>query len=352
MANIEKRISKGGDISYRVKVRLKGFPVQSATFKRKTDAGIWAQQTEAAIREGRHFRTTKAKKHTLAELINKYTKEVLELRESSTANQQHYLKYWKECIGSYVLADVTPALISEHRNSLIGRINDYGKSISPSTANRYTTALGHVFTVAVQEWEWIEQNPVRRITKLKEPRGRVRFLDDDERYRLLEACKESENPLLYLIVILALSTGARKNEILQLRWDDIDFKRGLITVHNTKNGERRSLPLKGLAYELMRKHAQVRQIRNALVFASTKTGKPIDIRSAWETALKRAEIEDFRFHDLRHSAASYLAMNGASLVEIAEILGHKTLQMVKRYAHLSEKHTSAVVENMNKRIFG
>lgn len=352
MASIEKRINNDGSQSFRVKVRLKGYPTQSATFERLTDARKWIQDTESAIREGRYFRTSKAKKHSLNELIDKYYKQVLDLTPKDTTNQRHYLKYWKEKLGSYVLADVTPSLITEHRNRLVGEINNYGRKIGTSTANRYVTALGHVFTIAVNEWELIENNPVRKVSKLKEPRGRVRFLSDEERAKLLQACKESENPFLYTITVLALSTGARKNEILTLRWEDIDFKRGLITIHYTKNGERRSLPLKGYALELVQGHSKVRSLKNDYVFPSLKSGHPIDIRTAWENAVKKAEITDFKFHDLRHSAASYLAMNGASLAEIAEVLGHKTLQMVKRYAHLSEAHTSKVVESMNRKIFG
>ena len=139
-------------------------------------------------------------------------------------------------------------------------------------------------------------------------------------------------------------------ELLNLTWHDVDLKRGTITIHETKNGERRTLPLTGIALELLRQ--QIRRIDTSFVFPSPDGKKPLDIRSAWDTALRRAEIPDFRFHDLRHSAASYLAMNGASLMEIAEILGHKTLAMVKRYAHLSESHTRSVVARMNQAVFG
>jgi len=214
------------------------------------------------------------------------------------------------------------------------------------------TALGHVFTVAVNEWEWMEQNPVRKVSKYKEPRGRVRFLSDDEREKLLEACKESDNRFLYTVVVLALSTGARKMELLELKWQDVDLTRKSIILHETKNDDRRVLPLQGYALSLILECSKIRKLHCPYVFPSDKKCQPIDIRTAWENALKRAEIEDFRFHDLRHSAASYLAMNGASLAEIAEVLGHKTLQMVKRYAHLSEAHTAKVVQSMNERIFG
>jgi len=352
MASIEKRTLGDGTTSYRVKVRLKGFPVQTATFERLTDARRWVQQTESAIRDGRHFKTSQSKKHTLADLIEKYETEVLPLKHNSTENQRCYLKWWKENIGEYTLADVNAALITEYRNKLIGDKNQYGREKGVSTANRYTTALGHVFTVAVNEWEWLEHNPVRKIKKIQEPRGRVRFLSDEERPILLEACKKSENPHLYTVVILALSTGARKNEILNLKWRDIDLIRSLVTLHETKNGERRSLPIKGYANTLIEEKFKMRDKNCDYVFPSEKKCQPIDIRTAWENAVKNAGIADFRFHDLRHSAASYLAMNGASLAEIAEVLGHKTLQMVKRYAHLSQAHTAGVVERMNQKIFG
>lgn len=360
MANIQKRVLKSGETSYRVQVRLKGHPTETASFHRLTDAKRWAQQTEAAIREGRHFKTVEAKKHTMAQTIDRYSKEVLAHRENPV-NQKTYLKYWKEKLGDYRLSDITPALIVEHRNALVGSKNKYGRSIGLATANRYSQALGHVFTVAMKEWGWINQNPLLNIAKYKEPRGRVRFLSDDERIALLEACKDSDNPYLYTVVVLALSTGARKMEILGLKWQDIDFERKQIILHETKNDERRTLPLQGYALSLIQEHAKVRKLGCDYVFPSKKAKKdangkivyqPIDIRTAWENALKKAEVEDFRFHDLRHSAASYLAMNGASLAEIAAVLGHKTLQMVKRYAHLSEAHTHDVVSKMNEKVFG
>ncbi len=131
----------------------------------------------------------------------------------------------------------------------------------------------------------------------------------------------------------------------------MDFARNVIILHETKNGERRILPLTGHALELIQQHSKLRHVKCDLVFPSNNLKKPVDLRTPFENALKRAEIADFRWHDLRHSCASYLAMSGASLAEIAEILGHKTLQMVKRYAHLSDAHTSKVVARMNERIF-
>lgn len=352
MANIEKRVSQDGKATYRVKVRLKGFPTQNATFERLTDARKWAQNTESAIREGRHFKTTEAKRRTLGQLIDRYIEDVLPSKPKNSKNTLLHLTWWKEELGSFSLADISPAMIAEKRDHLASGITKRNTKRSPSTVVRYMAALSHAFTIAVKEWGWLEDSPMRRVTKPKEPRGRVRFLSDEERARLLTECKNSDSEMLYLAVVLALSTGARRMEILGLQWQDIDLQRGFITLHETKNGDRRALPLAGHALELMKQHAKVRHVNCPLVFPSKNFKNPIDLRTPFENALKRAEIMDFRWHDLRHSCASYLAMNGASLAEIAEILGHKTLQMVKRYAHLSEAHTSKVVARMNEKIFG
>lgn len=352
MATIEKRQISEDEISYRVKIRLKGFPIQHATFKRLTDAKRWAQQTEAAIREGRFFKTSEAKRHTLAETIDRYIAHVLPKKPKMIHDQKMQLEWWKAEIGAHTLASVTPALIAEYRDKLLHQITPRRTQRSPATVNRYLSALSHLFTIAVKEWGWVDENALSKVSKLKEPRGRVRFLSDEERERLLKACRESDNPYLYIVVILCLSTGARKMEIMNLKWSEVDFNRSVITLHETKNNERRLLPLAGKANELLRSHSKIRNLHSKLLFPSSDLKKPIDIRTSWENALKKAEITDFRFHDLRHSAASYLALNGASLAEIAEVLGHKTLQMVKRYAHLSEAHTAKIVAKMNEKIFG
>jgi len=354
MATIEKRASKvDGSAQYRVRVRLRGFPPQTASFKRLTDAKKWVQQTEAAIREGRHFKTVESRKHTLQEAVERYLKFVLPSKKpNSQKDQKKQLQWWADAIGYLSLADVTPAVIAEQRDKLAQGKTPKGNDRTPATVNRYLAVLSHLFTLSVKEWGWAYENTVLKVTRLKEPRGRVRFLSDDERARLLDECKKSESTYLYTIVVLALSTGARKMEILCLKWTNIDFARGVITLQETKNGEVRVLPLTHLALELIKQHAKVRTLHCDFVFPAHSLKKSIDITTPWETALRRAEIKDFRFHDLRHSAASYLAMNGASLAEIAEILGHKTLKMVKRYSHLSEAHTSKVVEKMNQKIFG
>ena len=354
MANFETRETQDGKTSYRVKIRLKGYPPQTATFQRLTDAKKWAAATESAIREGRHFKTAEAKKHTLADLVDRYIKDELPKKTTKLgSNQKAQLEWWKAEIGAYTLADINPSVVVQCRDKLLTEIGNRGKVRTPASVVRYMAALSHAFTIAVNDWQWLEDSPMRKVKKPKESRGRVRFLDDGERTKLLAACKESSNPWLYPCVILALSTGMRQGELMGLKWQDVNLKDGYLILHETKNGERRRVPLAGLGLELLREHAKVRRLDTDLLFPGTvhKT-KPIDLRKPFDTALKAAAINDFHWHDLRHCTASYLAMNGASLAEIAEVLGHKTLQMVKRYAHLSDGHVSNVVASMNAKIFG
>lgn len=344
MAEIEKRKSKKGEISYRVKVRLKGCPAQYATFKRLTDAKRWEQQTESAIREGRYFKASEAKRHTLAEAIDRYVENILPRKPKIALKQYPQYQWWKEQLGNFLLVDITPALLAEHRDKLAATKTPKGGLKTPATINRYLAALSHLFTIAIKEWEWMENNPLRKISKLKEPRGRDRYLSDDERDRLLKACKESDTPYLYLAVILAISTGARKMEIFGLRWERIDFDRNVIVLNETKNGDCRSLTLAGYALNLMQTYSRLCNFpKTGWLFPSERVDKPIDLRKSWDKALKQAGVSDFKFHDLRHTAASYLAMNNATVPQIAEVLGHKTLQMVKRYVHLSKTHVSSVV---------
>jgi integrase len=344
MATIERRRGRHG-LRYRVKVRVGG-TAQSATFASLPAARHWASLTEATCRAQRLFPASEATRHTLGALLERYAREVLPRKSPGTQRHQGtHLAWWQTHLGAYRLQDVTPARLVACREQLA-----HGRA--PGTVQQYLATLAHACAVAVREWQWLDESPMRKVTKPTAPRGRVRCLSADERHRLLEACKASGNPYLYLVVVLALSTGARKMELLTLTWREVDLPRGVITVPKTKNGERRVLPLAGPALALLQQHARVRRIDTPLVFPWADGRHPLDIRYAWTQAVQAAQITDFRFHDLRHSCASYLAMNGASLLEIAELLGHKTLAMVQRYAHLTESHLHGVVTRMNAAIFG
>lgn len=284
--------------------------------------------------------------------MNQYRYEKQALTSIKRSRREHILQWWRESIGERLIGDVTPALIVECREKLATESTHQGKKRAPATIVSYLASLSLVFSVASREWQWIESNPVAKVSKPSLPRGRTRFLDEDERDRLLQACQESSNSLLYTITVIALSTGMRRNEILSLKWNDIDFVRGRLTLQETKNGDCRVVPLAGHALELVRELEDKRRVDSELLFPSKNPSKPIDFRSAWRVAVKNAGIKDFRFHDTRHCCASYLLMNGASLAEVGEVLGHRNVQTSKRYSHLSDSHRFNLVSSMNEKIFG
>jgi integrase len=366
MASIQRIVSPlTKSVSYRVQVRVRGRAAESETFPNIKEAKAWAASTESAIREGRHFPHMKSKRTLFAALVQRYRDTVLkDGRESSKAVREQHLGWWGKQFAGRTLAEITPDLVSEAVDALAaekftrGKVqNKKGVEIhpteytrSPATINRYLATLSHMFTMAVKEWRLVASNPVRDITKKKEARGRVRFLSDSERDALFSACAASDWPALHTLVLVAISTGARRGELINLKWDDVDLKGARAIVRETKNGETRSLPLVGKALEALRALKLQGSAKSPWVFAQPSgfPGPYENFDGVWYAALEAAGIEDFRFHDLRHTTASYLASQGASLLEIADTLGHKTLSMVKRYAHLAQSHKVSAIERMAK----
>lgn len=347
MGSIRELTGKDGVNSYHAEVRLRGHPIQRATFRTKSLAKKWVQDTESAIRDGRHFRTSEAKRHTVAEMVDRFIAQWLTKYPDREKKQASLLGWWKENCGHLLLSDLTSAVIAECRDKLMEGQTVRGSIRSPSTVNRYLSALGKALSVAVKEWGWIEDSPMRKVAKPKEGTGRDRFLSLDEREKLLSECKTSSNPNLYPIVALALITGMRFGEITALTWRDVDFDRKTIVLQKTKNGDKRYLPLTDEAERIFMDMRDPEVHLDDLVFRSHRNrerSQSASIRSAFQTALKRSGIANFRFHDLRHTAASYLAMNGATQGELMAILGHRSPHMTRRYAHYSQSHLRNVLE--------
>lgn len=367
MASIRERIDATGKKSFHVQIRIKGFPPQTQSFDNKTIAKQWAQRVETELREGRYMPHAVAQRHTVQEMLETYRDRVLNpLKPKRVRDQGQQLQWWIDKIGRYSLADITPAIIGKHRDELLATMfgTKKPKLLAPATVVRYLAVLSHAFSVAVKEWEWLPESPMSKVKKPKVANGRVRYLSADELDCLRSAAALSENKYLAVVVEVAIATGMRYSEIMNLRWSDVLLNEqglcGLAVLEETKNGERRGVPLTGRGQSAMDALRQAHMKNNkgnvnanVLLFPSaTKIDKPVELRKSWETTLKRAGIENFRFHDLRHTTASYLAMEGATGPEIAEVLGHKDLQMVKRYAHLSKAHITGVLSRMSESRLG
>ncbi len=349
MATVREYKREDGSITYHAEVRLKGYPPQRASFRTRTLAKKWIQDTESSIRDGRHFRTAEAKKHTVNDLIDRFISQWLSQSPHRVVRQTAYLSWWKNRLGHLLLVDLTPAILAEARDALLAEKTPRETIRNPSTVNRYIAALSRALTIAMKEWGWLDDTPMRKVSKPSEGKGRNRLLSLEEKDWLLEACKVSVNPHLYPIVSLALLLAMRFGEIVSLKWENIDFANKLITLEQTKNGERRILPLTPAVEEIIASCRKT-DIMHGLVFkpsSPTNRSGVVDIRNAFMRAIAQANIKNFRFHDLRHAAASYLAMNGATQGELMAILGHKSPSMTRRYAHYSQKHMANLMERMH-----
>ncbi|MDA0706884.1 MAG: site-specific integrase [Proteobacteria bacterium] len=344
MSQIRKREGKGGT-RYMAVVRREG-QSRSATFRAKSEALKWAGLIEADITKGKHLPPTESKRKSVRDLMTRY-KEIVIPKQKDQTNPTRHAEHWIERLGDLKLSRLSPAVLVECRDEL-------SKEKAPSTVNRYLAVMSHACTLAEREWGWLESNPLRKVGRLKESPGRVRYLSDDERGRLLKAVKDSDHPFLCPILLIALTTGARRQEILGLRWRNVDLKARRAVIEDTKNNERRSLALVPQVIDELTKLKKLRRIDDDLIFAHPNSGKPsyFFFEKAWRESREKAKIKDFRFHDLRHSCASYLAMNGATTAEIAAVLGHKTLAMVKRYSHLSDEHVRGIVERTAEKVLG
>jgi len=339
--------------TYQVQVRSRGHRPITKTFHSLTMAKKWGRDTEARLERGEGV-SNEAHKHTVEQAIDRFLKQRPEL-----GTAQYNLRWWKREHGHVRLSAVTRAWLQEVRDDFAASTYTRGKGkkktthrMSAGAANRNLTYLRAVLAEAVR-WGWILQNPASGISKLTEPRGRVRFLSDEERQALLKACQASPSRALYPLVVAAISSGARAGELLALRWSDVDLAKGIGVIHDSKNGEARRLYFRGIALDALKDLNKVRHLKSDLVFTTDGGTRYQYYNQDFATAREAAKVADFRFHDLRHTAASYLAQSGATLLEIAEVLGHKTLQMTQRYSHLTSSHVADVVDRaMQKRLGG
>jgi integrase len=231
------------------------------------------------------------------------------------------------------LFEIKPQMIEEYKSERL-------KKVAPATVNRELTCLKHMFTMAI-EWEYIRTNTVKVVKRLKEPPGRLRYLREKEVECLIDKCRKHLRP----IVVTALNTGMRKSEILNLRWADVDLKNLRITINNSKNNERRIVPInKNLHKELS---PLLKRANGNFVFSNSYSKPFGSISKGFSAAIKRAGIEDFRFHDLRHTFGSYMVMQGVDIRTVQQLLGHKDIKMTMRYSHLSPEHVKEAIGRLD-----
>lgn len=265
-------------------------------------------------------------------------KEFMELyskqNKRSWARDEISLAHLKEFFKGKCLSEITPDLIEKYR------LRRKADGVSLSTINRELACLKTLFGKAI-EWEKCETNPARKVKKFRENGVKERILTIDEMRRLIDAASSGIRPIL----VTALNTGMRKNEILSLRWENIDLLKGYILIEDSKSGRSRKVPMNGQVLEALGGLKQ----REEFIFSNAGTGSYIkDVKTAFKGACQRAKIKGLRFHDLRHTAASKMIEGGIDLVTVSKILGHASIQMTMRYAHPTPENMRRAVEKLGE----
>ena len=308
------------------------------------------KKREVEVLEGKYLDIKKEEKIKFEVFADEY----LELHCKTNnkcwfTNDSRLLTVLKRHFSGKYLHEITPHLIEKFKSDRMQEIKitpkgKKKKSLKPATVNRHLACLKSLFNKAIAWNKFTGPNPVRGVKLFKENNQRLRFLEKEEINKLFSVCNKN----LRSIVTVAVYTGMRRGEILGLKWRDLDIKQGVIYLHNTKNGEKRELPINEqvkTALIQVRKHPQ-----SEYIFCKQDGSNVGDIKKSFLTAIRKSGIKDFHFHDLRHTFASQLIMSGADLNTVRELLGHKSIQMTLRYSHLSANHKQRAVDILGRRI--
>jgi integrase len=303
-------------------------------------------QRKTEIVEGRFFPTVRQRPSLFDDLLDEYREAKRREGKAVMASNIGYARL-RERFGGRRAGEIASDDVDRWRR-------DLAETMAPATVNLHLCLLRAILRHAVRTRR-LKASELPQIAALKTNNKLVRYLTGDEERRLLEALPER----LRLLVVVAIHTGMRKGELLNLTWDDIDFVSGTITVREGKSGEGRRLPMSATARRalLALREPQQQSMRalilsgdgaSAWVFSAPRGGFLMNLNRDWYRALKRAELRDFRFHDLRHTFASRLVMAGVDLYRVQTLMGHKMPAMTLRYAHLSPQHLRAAVELLDE----
>src|SRR6266849_3069693 len=257
-----------------------------------------------------------------------------------------------EAMGNKTMDEISPILIEKYKRDRRVSKTVRGTDRAPSTVNRELELLSKMFSLAIDQGLAIH-NPCQKVKRYREDNERNRYLSDDEESRLL-AVLNGPRAALSPLVVLAIHTGMRRGELLRLRWANVDFARGLIHVMNshreqTKSGRSRSIPINQIAREQLLL-LQVESADTEYVFVNRQTGEPrTDLKRGFRTACREANLEDFHFHDLRHTAATRLGDAGVDTRRIMAILGHRCIQTSARYTHATDDGLRRAIETLAQR---
>jgi integrase len=341
MATVQKRtwLSRG-PTGHKVRKVAWGYTLQVDGKQERCVRAEWTREAAQDALAARLLkRDTAAQEAGAAMTFGQAIARYLEVKKAKRGwkDDQRNLFRLRQAFGAErALSEITAGRIAEYkleRARTLVRRDGEKRPISAATLNRELAVLRHLFTLAVEEWEVLDKAPHIRLEK--EPEGRIAWLEAKEEAALLAACRGSQNKQLASVVTIALESGLRQGELLQLTWDRVDLSRGVMGLERTKSGKRREVPMRQVVYAIF---AAMPEPRAGRVWPDRS------IRRAVENAVETAALTDFTFHDCRHHFASWFMMRGGQLEALREILGHKDVKMTLRYAHLSPGHLATEIE--------
>jgi integrase len=352
---IENKLSSG-KISYRARVRRKGEAVITKSFRRKTDAQKWIGIVEADLLKGHGLPKTYRK--TLKEAIEQYKIDVVPRKKASTQYvQKHMLEFWVSELGERRLDDINYDDLSKAQATLRAtKVYRKGhkepQSRGDASINRYFAVLRHVFSIALKKWKWTRTNPVLEMTPLYEGNGRTRILSNSELKTLLEKLESHPRKDFRLIVHITLITGCRRGNAQSIHWEHVDLFGKTILFPDTKNNTPHVVPItQDLCDDLIAYKKISEQERGPIFPSKPGSHSPyVDVKQIWRKFASVHKFDDLHFHDLRHSVASFLAKQNVSLFSIGRLLGHKSLESTKRYAHMGVADVAPYVEQLGARL--
>jgi integrase len=321
-------------------------------FRLKKDAEDYLGKVVAAKKEGRYHDVFDVKKETQVtfnELAGKYI-ENFGTQKAFQSSKRYLLAKVQEHFGEQRLSQITYLDLETYRNKRKATPANGSKQRTDASVNREMALIGHMLGKAV-EWEMLETSPLKKGKRLmfKENNHRLRFLTESEVAALLTASDDLKihSPYLRPLVETALLTGMRRGELLSLKWEQI--RNGFIYLEAAmvKSGKGRQIPINDRLAEVFKEVRRGNQLKSEFVFCDSQGRRFSQVKRSFASACRRARIEAFRFHDLRHTFASRLVMRGASLKAVQELLGHADLKMTMRYAHLSHEHLRDSVNLLN-----
>jgi integrase len=358
-------IVKTNSGTWKAVIRKAGWPTVAKTFRTKRDAEDWSRRTEDEMVRGAYIQRATADRLTLALALKRYVEEVTPTKRPSSQEPEHRrAAILSKHLGKYSLAALSPEIVAKFRDLRLSgedRKDAEGKPIprANNTVRLDLALLGHLFTVAIKEWGvGLPSNPVLNIRRPAPGPGRNRRLSLEEEKRLVAAIGGHSNPMLNWIVRIALETGMRASEIVTLRRMQVDLKRRIVHLLETKNTSPRTVPLTVIATATFREALDhpIRPIDTDLIFFGEpgRDGKrrPYQFNSVWLNIKRDQGLADVRFHDLRHEAVSRFVEAGFSDQEVSAICGHKSMQMLKRYTHLRAEDLVTRIDEVAKRRSG